>query len=246
MKPKPHTHHGDVTATMAWRDLFTQRAGGLDRIHQRLRDMLDIDCHTLTLGVSGLLGTTDPATLRDRARRSDDRLDELARQVRRELVVHAAVRGAHTDLPAMLAAMSTVNDIQRIGDHASGLARLARIHGHFTPHQPQHTQLAAYRTNLDAHLAAARDVLRTHDPTVAAEQVTLTVALTDEIDLAIDLLVVTDDATHGTATALAYQHLSRIAVHLTNVVTSVALPLDQLDHHDARNSHRARHVDIAT
>jgi phosphate uptake regulator len=232
---------------MTWRQLFAGRTGGLDDIHQRLRDMLDINRHTLTLGISGLLGTTDPTTLPDRARRSDDRVDDLAHQVRRELVVHAAVRGTHTDLPAMLAAMSVVKDIQRIGDHASGLARLARIHGHFTPHQPQHPQLAAYRTRLDAHLAAARDALRTHDPTVAAKLITETIALTDEIDLAIDLLLVTGyDATDGTATALTYRHLSRIAAHLTNVATSVVLPVDQLDHHDGRDNQRTEHADTAT
>ena len=232
---------------MTWRDLFTGRTGGLDDIHQRLCAMLDINRHTLTLGVGGLLGTTDPTTLSDRARRSDDRVDELARDVRRELVIHASVRGAHTDLPATLAAMSVVKDIQRIGDRATGLVRLARIHGHFTPHQPQHAQLAAYRRRLDAHIAAARDALRTHSPSIADGLTAQTIALTDELDLAIDLLVITenDATTDQTATALAYHHLSRVAAHLTNIATAVALPLDHLDDHEGRDGLRARDVNAA-
>ena len=235
-----------VTTTMAWRDLFAGRTGGLDDIHRQLCAMLDINRHTLALGVSGLLGTTDPTTLSDRARRSDDRVDDLARDVRRELVIHASVRGAHTDLPATLAAMSVVKDIQRIGDRATGLVRLARIHGHFTPHQPQHAQLAAYRYRLDAHLATARDALRTHDTSIADGLTAETIALTDELDLAIDLLVITGhDATDQTATALAYHHLSRVAAHLTNIATAVALPLDQLDDHEGRDGLRARDVNAA-
>jgi phosphate uptake regulator len=212
--------------------------------------MLDINRHTLTLGVGGLLGTTDPTTLSDRARRSDDRVDDLAQQVRRELMVHASVRGAHTDLSTTLAAMSVVKDIQRIGDRAIGLVRLARIHGHFTPHQPQHAQLTAYRHRLNAHLAAARDALRTHDPSIAEGLTTDTIALTDELDLAIDLLVITGhdttDPTDQTATVLAYHHLSRLAAHLTNVATAIALPLDRLDTYEGRDGLHAHDVDAAT
>ena len=232
---------------MTWRDLFAGRTGGLDDIHQRLCSMLDINRHTLTLGVGGLLGTTDPTTLSDRARRNDDRVDDLARQVRRKLVVHASVRGTHTDLPATLAAMSVVKDIQRVGDRATGLARLARIHGHFTPHEPQHAQLTAYRRRLDAHVTAARDALRTHNPSLANGLTAETVALTDELNLAIDLLVITgNDATDQTVTVLAYHHLSRIAAHLTNIATAVALPFDQLDAYEGRDGLRARDVDAAT
>lgn len=225
---------------MAWRELFAGRSGGLDDIHARLRDMLDVDRQTLRLAIGGLLGTTDRAPLHDRVRRSDDRVDHLARQVRREVVAHAAVRGAHTDLPATITAMSVVKDIERIGDCAAQLVRLARIHGPFTPDQPQHAQLAAYRNRLDAYLDATRDALRTHDATVARYLIAQTVALIDELDLAIDLLLITGHADRdATATALIYQHLSRIAAHLTNVLTSVALPVDKLDHYDGRDSQRA-------
>lgn len=232
---------------MTWRDLFAGRTGGLDDIHQRLCAMLDINRHTLTLGIGGLLGTTDPTTLSDRARRSDDRVDNLARDVRRELIIHASVRGAHTDLPATLAAMSVVKDIQRIGDRATGLVRLARIHGHFTPHEPQHAQLAAYRRRLNAHVAAARDALRTHDPSIADRLTAETVALTDELDLTVDLLVITGhDASDQTVTALAYHHLSRVAAHLTNIATAVAASLDRLDTYEGRDGLRVRDVDAAT
>lgn len=143
--------------------------------------------------------------------------------------------------------MSIVKDSERIGDHATGLVRLARIHGHFPSPEPEHAELAAYRNHLDAHLAATRGALHTHDPAVAAALITETVALTDEIDLGIDLLLVTGhDATDATAIALAHQHLSRIAAHLTNVLTSVALPLDQLDRYQRRDGQRAGHADAAT
>lgn len=143
---------------MAWRELFPGRTGGLDDVHQRLRDMLDSNRHTLSLAINGLLGTTDPITLHDRVRRSDDRVDHLARQI--------------------------------------------RLHGPFTPGQPRHAQLAAYRNRLDTHLDNTRDTLRTHDPTMAAELITQTINLTDEIDLAIDLLLITEHAdSDATATA---------------------------------------------
>jgi hypothetical protein len=92
-----------------------------------------------------------------------------------------------------------------------------------SPRQPQHAQLAAYRSRLDAHLDNTRDALRTHDLTVAAEHIAETITVSDEIDLAIALLLVTGHADNdAAATALIYQHLSRIAAHLTNVLTSVA------------------------
>ena len=68
--------------------------------------MLDADRETLELASSGLLGSTDPQSLRQQVSDSDHRVNLLVQQVHRELVVRAAVR-SRSDIGFVLANLFT-------------------------------------------------------------------------------------------------------------------------------------------
>ena len=133
---------------MIGRDLFGGRKRGLGRIEQHLLDMLDADRHTLELATTGLLGSADPEALHHEVSDSDHRVNLLVQRVRRELVVHASLRGTHADISAMFATMSVVKDIERVGDYAKHLLRIARIRGPFVPDSAEHVELAAYSNRI--------------------------------------------------------------------------------------------------
>ena len=224
---------------MKWRDLFTGRKGGLERIEEHLLDMLDADRHTFALATSGLFGAGDLATLRQQASDSDHRVNLLVQQVRRELVVHAALRGAERDIRTTFATMSIVKDIERIGDYAKQMLRLARVRGPFASGSATHTELTAYCGRISGYLTEARDALRAYDSDGARALIAGIHGLTDELGAATAALLVADPAPgDGAARALAYHYLARICSHLSNVLTSLVMPLDKLDFYDEQHPDR--------
>jgi len=221
---------------MKWRDLFTGRRGGLERIEQHLLEMLDADRHTFELATSGLLGSADPAALRQQASDSDHRVNLLVQQVRRELVVHASLRGADIDIRTMFATMSIVKDIERIGDYAKQLLRVAHVRGPFTTGSATHAELTAYCERISGYLTAVRDALCAYDSDGARALMAGIHGLTDELGAAIAGLLVADPApADGAARALAYHYLARICSHLSNILTSLVMPLDKLDFYDEQH-----------
>ena len=222
---------------MMWRELFGGRKSGLERIEQHVLDMLDADRHTFDLATNGLLGAADPGRLRQEASDSDHRVNMLVQQVRRELVVHASLHGAQVDTAVMFATMSIVKDIERIGDYAKRLLRVARVRGPFTPDTDEHAQIAAYTDRIAEHLTDVRETLGVHDPDRASTLLSDLQALTDEITAAIDRLLAADPTPgDGAARALTYHFLARVSAHLGNVLTSLVLPLDKLDFYDEQHA----------
>lgn len=199
--------------------------------------MLDADRRTLDLAASGLLGSADPEALRHEVSDSDHRVNLLVQQVRRELVVHASVRGGHADMPRMLATMSIIKDIERVGDYAKALLRLARARGPFSPDTTEAVELTAYSNRIAGHLTDVRDALATHDGPTAIALLANLQALSDDLRTAIDQVLVADlGASDGAAQAMSYHYLARIAAHLSNVLTSIVMPVDRLDYDDSSHA----------
>ncbi|HVL99347.1 MAG TPA: phosphate uptake regulator PhoU [Egibacteraceae bacterium] len=217
---------------MIWRQLFGADSSGLERIEQHLLDMLDADRRTLELAREGLLGHTDPDTLRQQVSDSDYHVNELVQQVRRQLVIHASTHGTATDIPALLVTMSIVKDIERIGDYAKELLRIARVAGPFPPGTPSHERLAAACHQASGHLSEVRAALDTRDPDVTNRLLATIQTFVDGLDEALDTLLTTTPGEDSIAVALASQYVKRIGAHLSNILTSIVLPVDQLDFYD--------------
>jgi len=215
------------------RDLPGRHHGGLEHVERRVLEMLDVDRRTLDLATSGLLGSADPEALRHEVSDSDHRVNLLVQQVRRELVVHASVRGGHADIPAMLATMSIIKDIERIGDYAKQLLRVARVRGPFAPDTAEHVELIAYSSRIAGHVTDVRDALATYDGSTATALIIDLRALADDLHTAVHQLLVADlGVGDGAAQALSYHYLARITAHLSNILTSIVMPLDKLDYYD--------------
>ena len=80
----------------------------LEEIEGLIIQML-LDCrHTFDLAINSLIGGTEPGTVGKQISKTDVGINRAQRKVRKELVVHASVRGAGADLPMVLSSMSIV------------------------------------------------------------------------------------------------------------------------------------------
>jgi phosphate uptake regulator len=158
-------------------------------------------------------------------------VNQLEREIRRELVVHSSVFGG-IDSPAVLVYMSVVKDIERVGDYAKNLLDLARDGADLSrsPNAEDWRRLAAEVSRFIADAGAAfhaRDAARSRELRQQGDRL---LSLFDE---RISALIRADESgVQSVPRALAHRYLKRVVAHLMNLLSAVIMPMDKLDFFD--------------
>ncbi|HSJ23524.1 MAG TPA: PhoU domain-containing protein [Longimicrobiales bacterium] len=212
----------------------------LERIEAKIQQMLEYDRKEFDLAMSALLGDATAAGVNDELRSTDRRVNELEREIRRELLVHASVFGG-IDTPAVLVYMSIVKDIERIGDYAKNLVDLALDGSNFGG-LPDSEEWRRLQADISRYIADCGRAFRTRDPDTSRKLLSHGDGLLDVFDDGVSALVSGSDTNpQAVARALAHRYLKRVVAHLMNVLSSVVMPLDKLDYFDEDPEDRARH-----
>lgn len=210
----------------------------LEQIEQTIQQML-LDCrHTFDAAINALLGGTDPDLVKKDIKKTDRRVNKAEREVRRELVVHASVRGAQADIPMVLVSMSIVKDAERIGDYAKNIFDIAR-EGVDMSKDEDLDQLIAHRDRVSRLIAETARIFGERD----TEAAHLILQTEDENLVEYDSLVIAQiesgrPAREAVPRALLYRYLKRITAHAMNVLTSLVMPIDRLDYYDEDKADR--------
>ena len=103
----------------------------LDSIDAKLSEMLTNSMHAYDITMNCLLGDTNLETVRDDLYNTDKAINELHREVRREMIIHSAVNSRNLDIPLLLSYMTMSKDIERIGDYCKNLFEIAETGNSF-------------------------------------------------------------------------------------------------------------------
>jgi phosphate transport system protein len=211
---------------------------GLDTVERTIREMLDDDRHAFDAATSTLLASAPTETVGPDLLETDRRVNAAERTVRRELVVHASVSGP-ADLPAMLAYMSIVKDVERIGDYAKNIFDLANT-GVDLSAATDHADLVAIRDRVSQLIGETAEALAERDEDRAWQLSREGDGMLDDFDVRVDALIVAEDpARFAVPRALYFRHCKRIVAHLMNVLSSIVMPLDRLDYFDEDRATRS-------
>jgi phosphate uptake regulator len=168
---------------------------------------------------------------------TDRQINQAQQDVRRALMIHSSVTGA-VDLPLVLAYMSVVKDVERVGDYAKNLYDLARYGADFAT-APDRDELERYCAAVGSLIDEAAAVFDERDTGRAAELVAKADVFLDEYDDHVAGAVTSDASSFDAATrALYYTYLKRITAHVMNLMTSLILPVHQLDYYDEAKDDR--------
>ncbi len=164
-------------------------------------------------------------------RHLDDVVDDGERMVRRTILEHLSVN-PRQDLVASLILVSMVQDAERIGDFARGLAEVADMAGapRESPWVDELRSLAADLTPLFDHCREAFD----EADEVAAKRVIQAhlVFKPSCLELTRKIMASDLDADMAVTYATATRILRRISSHLANIASSVVQPYDRIRHGD--------------
>ena len=210
----------------------------LESIEAKTREMLACDKREFDLAVSALLGDVSAADVNDELRSTDRQVNQLEREIRREILVHSSVFGG-IDAPAVLVYMSVVKDIERVGDYAKNLLDLARD-GADLSKAPNAEHWRNLTADVSLYIAEVDRTFHARDAARARALRQQGDGLLSHFDARVSALIKEDPASEqAVARALAHRYLKRVVAHLMNLLSAVIMPIDKLDYFDEDPEDRA-------
>ncbi len=216
---------------MVFKFLWGKGSERLASIEVKVQAMLTHVRYEFDLAMSALLGEVAAQDVNTDLRATDRKVNQLERDIRRELIVHASVFGG-IDSPSVLVYMSVVKDIERVGDYAKNLIDLALDGANFGE-LPQGDEWRQRATEISQYIADAGEAFRTRNAANARALSAHGDTLLDHFDERVSALIRAEDpGPQAVARALAYRYLKRVVAHLMNLLSAVFMPLDRLDYFD--------------
>lgn len=209
---------------------FLRDAGGerLEDVENKVKAMLVYDRQEFELAIQALMGEAEPEQLNDEIRSTDQQVNRLEREIRRDLLVHSSVFSG-IDTPAVLVYMSVVKDVERVGDYAKNLLDLALDGADFST-APDAAEWRELTGEISEYITDAGEVFIARDPKRARSMLARGDQLLDLFDEQVSSLVRTPGQPQAVARALAHRYLKRVVAHLMNLLSAVIMPLDRLDY----------------
>ena len=204
----------------------------LDNIDAKLSEMLTNSMHTYDLAMNCLLGDTNLDTVRDDLYNTDKSINELHREVRREMIVHSAVNSRNLDIPLLLSYMTMSKDIERIGDYCKNLFEIAETGNTFAKGDDLDSYIEL-RNDIGKLIVYLQSCLAVDDVSKVQDLITLGSSISSDIDVKITgLLEDKEKIQYPVATTLFFRYLKRIVSHIVNAATALIMPTDQIDYLD--------------
>ena len=163
----------------------------------------------------------------------DVRMNQLERQIRKQVVAHLSMPGNRPDVPYSLLLMSVVKDLERVGDYAKNLAEVNDIHPGAFAEDEIALELQEIRLDVEQSAAALSTVFGSSDRERAIELIRRRRDAAHRCDALIARISGSDyDAGTATALALGTRYYKRIGGHALNVLSSIVMPIHKIDYYD--------------
>jgi phosphate uptake regulator len=214
----------------------------LQQAWNRSYEMLEID-QDMFLEAVMILRERDDANVSEEIRQKDKIVNKYEREVRRKVMTHCTVQGP-TSIPAGMALVSIIIDIERIGDYTKNMVDLARNHPTRLLGGTYEEELQRVETAVKDNFVRTRSCIESSDADAALKLLKDYEWVNRACDnILMDLVSEKDkEIRSGEAVSLSlyYRWLKRINSHLRNITTSVVNPFDRIGYRPKNNSgHKA-------
>ncbi len=163
----------------------------------------------------------------------DIKINQMQRAIRKQVATHAATASSTVNVPYCLVLMSLVKDLERIGDYAKNIVEILDLHPEPLPEDELVEELKEIRREVETIFRSSPEILSGSDRQKAQEHVLLGKDLAHRCDALLTRIARSDyDAATAAAMVLGTRYYKRIGGHLTNVLSSVVMPLHKVDYYD--------------
>ena len=217
-------------------DLFKQDNWSNELV-EMIGEMLELGSamfdYTSGVVVNGDPNTDPQALLYDR----DIRINKLERKIRRRIVSHLSVQGSRAEVPSALIFMNVVKDGERIGDYIKNLYEVNDM-------MPDNVDRDLYRKHLDEPTAIITDLFKKSQQAFAEsdeELAGLVIKTAKKSGRACEvsireLTTSRMDTNDAVCLVLILRFYKRLMAHMSNISTTVVMPVDLIDFYDEPES----------
>ncbi|CAN5843411.1 hypothetical protein BH23ACT4_BH23ACT4_04750 [soil metagenome] len=206
-------------------------ADQMEAAEEQIVAMLASCQDTFDLAAGAVFGELDVTEAGNQLGLIDRDLNKTERSVRREMLVHGTVRGAELDHGLMMAYMAVAKDIERIGDYCKNIWNLAQM-GVDLSTGVDREELMSHRKRVASLLKESLEAFRSQDTQKVHSLIQGIDTDTTHYDEHIVEFVNSDlPGRQAAPRALFYRYMKRISAHLSNVLTSIVMPVDRIDYY---------------
>ncbi|MDP8216647.1 MAG: PhoU domain-containing protein [Candidatus Kaelpia imicola] len=211
---------------------------GKDFLNQVLEDfksMLNDAESMFNLVIKKLLyNEGDLGTLKKEIYGIDSRVNKAEKEIRKRIIEHLSIQPS-VDVPTSLLLMSVVKDAERLGDYSKNLFEVSK----FLTDPIDKNKYKELFNNIDQEIAVlfkdTKKAFLESDEDTAVASWNYERQIAKRCDETLEKLAKSDiSVNEAVCFTLIARYFKRIAAHLTNIATSVVLPLSDLDYFDEK------------
>jgi phosphate uptake regulator len=181
-------------------------------------------------------GTEEPG-LKDKIYEIDQGVNRLEKDIRKRIIAHLSVQ-AGVDVPACLVLMSVVKDAERLGDYAKNLFEVTEMIEEPLDKELFTELFGDLDTKILETFKKTKQAFLESDEQVAKEILNLEGDILRRCDASIAKLAKSKLVTNtAVCLTLIARYFKRTVAHLTNISSSVILPISDLDFYDEKFRH---------
>jgi phosphate uptake regulator len=200
---------------------------------EMLDEMLELSGRMLDFTMSSVINGAAGADAQTDLYGRDKRINELMRKIRRRVVTRLSVGGRRGEVPTALIFMNAVKDAERIGDYVKNLYEIGDLAGDAPDRNLYRTWLGDRAQRIAALIDTTREAFSTSDDELAAGVIADARKLGKECEAAIrEITGWAENVRDAVCLVLALRFFKRVVSHLSNIATTVVMPVDLLDFHD--------------
>jgi phosphate uptake regulator len=218
-----------------WRSRNTER-----RLYGEFVEMLEMDLEMFEIVMGVLAGRVSADSIHDDLLKRDIAVNRKERSIRKQLIEALSVRGEKTTIPASLVLMSIVKDAERVGDYCKNLLEMAQMMQKPVTELRYCTEVVEVGDHVTRIFKDSIRAFAEEDAALATEIIEDEGLMNKRCDALVDTIARSDlGANEAVTTAMWIRFLKRIEAHLSNICSSVVLPVHRLDYrlkYDKRKS----------
>jgi len=206
----------------------------LSQVLEDFKNMIDDAEIMFTSVCNRLLRDKEEPGLEDKVYALDKKINDLQRDIRKRVVEHLSIQPS-IDIPTCLLLMSVVKDAERLGDYAKNLFEVSTLLTNPINKEKYQELFDETENDILNLFKETKQAFIESDEAKAAKAWDYKIKITKLCDHIIEKLAKSDLSVNEAVTfTLMARYFKRLTAHLTNIATSVILPLTDLDYFDEK------------
>ena len=208
---------------------------GKDFLHQVLdefKDMLDDSQIMFDAVCRKLIDNQAEPGLKEKIYDLDGKVNQLQKDIRKRVIGHLSIQPS-VDVPTCLLLMSVVKDAERLGDYAKNLLEVSGLLEKPIDKNTYRKLFNSIESEILELFAQTKKAFIDSDEDKAAKTWDYQKEIKKRCDDIIETLAKSNlSINEAVCFTLMTRYFKRVSSHLTNIATSVILPLTELDYFD--------------